>query len=790
MKSNWLPLLALALLPQLAASGHERSATVCETDSMAVSVRHTTSRVNTRKGSVAAASLTNNRDKFVSNLLSQMTLEDKIGQMNLLSVGFDVTGPIVNADVESKIRSGKVGGVFNTFTPSAVRKLQKLAVEQSTHKIPLLFGYDVIHGHRTIFPVPLALSASWDLDLIEKTARVAAAEASADGLNWVFSPMVDIARDPRWGRVCEGSGEDPYLGSCIAKAMVRGYQGDGYEQANNVMACAKHFALYGAAEGGRDYNTVDMSPVRMFNEYLPPYKAAVDAGVASLMSSFNEINGLPATGNKWLHTELLRNKWKFHGFVCSDYTGVNEMVRHGSGDEKEVTELALNAGIDMDMVGELFTKYGSQLVNDKKISEKTIDDACRRILQAKYDLGLFDDPYRFANDEKSNSEMLTPEKLELSKKAAVKSIVLLKNANDVLPLQRQQKVAFIGPLVKDKRNLIGSWSAAGDWKQAISLWEGVKTKYGANQFFYAKGCNLLEDKELIERLNRDGGMLTREEISAESLIAEAVSTARKADVVVAVLGEPFGMSGEAASRSMIGLFDNQVALLKALKSAGKPIVLVLLNGRPLTLKWEDENLDAILETWFGGTMHGAAVADVLFGEANPSGKLTMSFPVNEGQIPIYYSAKSTGRPFDADEKYRSRYLDVSNAPLYPFGFGLSYTNFTYADVITSSPVMTPTGNLTVSATVSNVGKRAGTETVQLYIRDLVGSITRPVNELKAFKQVELRPGESKKVEFSINKTDVSFYNSDLAYVAEPGEFVVSIGPNSMSLKSAKISLLR
>lgn len=727
---------------------------------------------------------------FVSELMSKMTLEEKIGQMNLPCIGFDVTGPIVSQGVEEKIKKGLVGGVFNTFTPSAVRKLQEMAVNESKLKIPLLFGHDIIHGHRTIFPIPLGLASSWDLDLIERTASAAAAEASADGLNWTFSPMVDIARDPRWGRVCEGAGEDPHLGSCIARAMVNGYQGKNPGQLDKVIACVKHFALYGAAEAGRDYNTVDMSNVRMYNEYLPPYRAAIDSGVATVMSSFNDINGMPATGNKWLMTDLLRKQWGFKGFVVTDYTAINEMINHGVGDDTKVTDLALNAGIDMDMVGELFINHGVELVKNRKVSEKLVDDACRRILEAKYRLGLFDDPYRYMDEERKSQVTMSKDKLQLSKEAATKSMVLLKNQNQVLPLDSQKKIAFIGPLVKDKRNLIGSWSAAGEWEKSTSIWQALETKYGADKFLYSKGCNLVDDPALIERLNRDGAMLKQDEKSPQELIDDAVKSANQADVVVVALGEPFCMSGEAACRSTIGLFDNQIELLKALKATGKPIALVLMNGRPLTLPWEDKNLDAILETWYSGTMAGAAIVDVLFGEANPSGRLTMSFPINVGQVPIYYNSKTTGRPIDDEkEKFRSRYLDVSNWPLYPFGYGLSYTTFEYGEPDVSATQIGPTDKLTVATTVKNTGKRPGVETVQLYVQDLIGSITRPMKELKGFQQVNLDPGETKTVSFSLSGTDLCFYNSDLKYAAEPGEFKVFVGGNSRDAKGTKFRLM-
>jgi beta-glucosidase len=728
-------------------------------------------------------------DSFVSKLMSKMTLEEKIGQMNLLSIGFDVTGPIVSQGVEEKIEKGLVGGVFNTYGPKNVRKLQEIAVNKSRLKIPLLFGYDVIHGHRTIFPINLGLSSSWNMELIKRTARAAAVEASADGLNWTFSPMVDIARDPRWGRVSEGAGEDPYLGSLIAKAMVEGYQGHGFADASSVLACVKHFALYGAAEAGRDYNTVDMSHVKMYNDYLPPYKAAFDAGAASAMSSFNEINGVPASANKWLITDLLRKDWGFKGFVCTDYTAINEMINHGVGDEAKVAELAINAGIDMDMVGELFVKHGLELVKSGRVPEEQINAACRRVLEAKYKLGLFDDPFRFISEQRNKQETMSADKLALSKEAATKSMVLLKNDKQVLPLSPQKKIAFVGPFIKDPHCLIGSWSGAGDWRRCDTIWQALEKKFGANKFLYALGCNLLDDPVMIKRLNKDGAGLTQDKRSPQQLISAAVQTAKKADVVVAVLGEHSYMSGEATSRSMIDLFENQVNLLKALKATGKPVVLVLMNGRPLTLQWEEKNMDAILESWFGGTMHGAALADVLFGDYNPSGKLTLTFPINVGQIPIYYNAKNTGRPYEEKDKYRSKYLDVPNSPLYPFGYGLSYTNFSYGDITLSSNTLKPGESITASVTVTNTGKRAGVETVQLYTRDLVGSITRPVKELKGYQQITLKPGEFKNVSFKITPDDLRFYNADLKYVAEPGDFRLFIGPNSRDCKEASFKLL-
>jgi beta-glucosidase len=723
-------------------------------------------------------------NQFISALIAKMTIEEKIGQLNLPSVGFDVTGPILSQGVEEKIKKGLVGGVFNTFTPVAVRKLQDIAVKETRLKIPLLFGYDVVHGHRTIFPMPLGLAATWDTILIEKTARAAAEEMSADGLNWTFSPMVDIARDPRWGRVSEGAGEDWWLGSKIARAMVRGYQGTDLSKDNTVLACVKHFALYGASESGRDYNTTDMSRLRMYQEYLPPYLAAVKAGAGSVMTSFNEIDGIPASANKWLLTDLLRKSWGFKGLIVTDYTAINEMMAHGMGDAKTVGALALNAGVDMDMVGEIFLNEGVALVKSGKVAMTQIDAAVRRILEAKYKLGLFDDPYRYVSDEKAGSRIMTPEKLALTKEASMKSMVLLKNAGQVLPLSPDKKIAFIGPLVKDQRNLIGNWSGAGDPEKAVSLWTALAANSTANPYLYAKGCNLLDDTGLLKKLNPHDARIVADPKSPAELVTEATTIAAQADIIVAVLGEAFGMTGEAASRSMIGLPENQLELLKALKKTGKPIVLVLMNGRPLTLSWEDKNMDAILETWYGGTQAGPAINDVLFGKSNPAGRLTMTFPRNVGQIPVYYNAKNTGRPFDENQKYTSKYLDVSNTPLYPFGYGLSYTKFSYSDIRLNKTSINPSAPITATITVTNSGNFDGEEVVQLYIRDLVGSVTRPVMELKGFKKIMLKKGESKQVDFKITLDDCSFFNTDLKWVSEPGDFKVFIGPDSRDVKEA------
>lgn len=730
------------------------------------------------------------RDEFIAELMSRMTLPEKIGQLNLLSVGSDVTGPIISEGADEKIRSGLAGGVFNSIGPQVVRPLQTMAINETRLGIPLLFGYDVIHGHRTIFPLPIGLAATWDMDLIERTARAAAAEATADGVNWVYSPMVDICRDPRWGRVAEGAGEDPFLGSRIAEAMVRGYQGSNLRDPRAVAACIKHFALYGAAEAGRDYNTVDMSRWRMLNEYLPPYRAGVAAGAASVMTSFNEVDGLPATGNKWLLTTLLRQMWGFNGFVVTDYTATNEMVEHGVGDEAQVGALALSAGTDMDMVGEVFLKHLAALIEAGRVTIAQVDAACRVILEAKWELGLFEDPFRGLSKERVATDIMSPEKLDLARQAATESIVLLKNANNVLPLRADQKIAFIGPLVKDNRNLIGCWSAAGDWKRTTSMWQAIRQKFGSASFVYHKGCNLTDDPELLRKLG--DGQVTIDEKSPAQLLEEAVQVTSQADVVVVALGECLGLTGEASCRSTIGLFDNQVALLKALKATGKPIVLVLMNGRPLTLTWEDEHMDAVVETWFGGTMAGAAIVDVLFGDANPSGKLTMSFPRTLGQVPIYYNHKNTGRPFDPlhpDLEYRSRYLDVKNSPLYPFGFGLSYTRFEIGAIVLSDHTMHEGETLTASVQVTNVGDRAGAEVVQLYIRDVVGSVTRPVQELKGFRRIFLEPGQTATVAFDLTSDDLRFYNGDLEFVAEPGIFQLAVGANCRDVQTVQFELL-
>lgn len=731
-------------------------------------------------------------DTFISKLMSKMTVDEKIGQLYLPSVGFDVTGPILSEGVEEKIEKGLVGGVFNTYTPTAVRKLQELAIQKTRLKIPLLFGYDVVHGHKTIFPIPLGLSASWDMSLIEKSARIAGKEAAADGLNWTFSPMVDISRDPRWGRIAEGSGEDPYLGGKIAEAMVKGYQMDNLRNQEAILACVKHFALYGASEAGRDYNTTDMSPNRMYNEYFLPYKAAVDAGAGSVMASFNDVNGMPATANKWLMTDVLRDQWGFKGFVVSDYTGIPELIAHGLGDLKTVSALALNAGIDMDMVGEGFLTTLKTSLSEKKITQATIDQACRRILEAKYKLGLFEDPYRMISEDRAKNEILTAQNRQDAREIAKASLVLLKNKKNLLPLHKNAKIALIGPLADNKRDLIGSWSAAGDWKLAVSVLEGLKRVAPGLSINYAKGANLVDDPSLVKQLNQHGAQIVADAKSPAQMIEEAVTAAKKSDIAVVVLGESAIMGGESTSRTNLDLPTNQSALLKAIVATGKPVALVLMNSRPLTLEWEDANVNAILETWYGGTEAGNAIAEVLLGNYNPGGKITATFPRNVGQIPLYYNHKNTGRPFQGDflDKYKSRYLDVSNDPLYPFGYGLSYTTFQYAPVKLSSNTMKFDGRIEVTVEVKNTGNYDGHEVVQLYIQDVVGSITRPVKELKGFEKVFIRKGESKTVRFVIEVGDLKFYNANLEFNAEPGDFKVFVGSNSRDVVENTFTLVK
>ena len=737
-------------------------------------------------------------DRFLDNLLKRMTLEEKIGQLNLPVTGEITTGQAKSSDIATKIKRGEVGGLFNLKGVDKIRDVQRLAVENSRLGIPLLFGMDVIHGYETIFPIPLGLSCTWDIPAIEESARIAAVEASADGISWTFSPMVDISRDPRWGRVSEGSGEDPFLGALIARAMVRGYQGKDMSRNDEIMACIKHFALYGAAEAGRDYNTVDMSRQRMFNDYMLPYQAGVEAGAGSVMASFNEVEGVPATANKWLMTDVLRGAWGFNGFVVTDFTGISEMIDHGIGDLQTVSARAINAGVDMDMVSEGFIGTLKKSVEEGKVSVETVNTACRRILEAKYKLGLFDNPYKYCDLKRPARDIFTKEHRAAARKIAGESFVLLKNEGlsptlaPVLPLSPTSTIAVIGPLANTRSNMPGTWSVAAVQDKSPSLVEGL-TEWVGNQgkILYAKGSNLIGDAAYEERATMFGRSLNRDNRTDQQLLDEALKIASQADVIVAALGESSEMSGESSSRTNLNLPDVQHTLLEALLKTGKPVVLVLFTGRPLVLNWEQEHVPAILNVWFGGSEAGPAIGDVLFGAVNPGGKLTMTFPKSVGQIPLYYAHKNTGRPLKEGkwfEKFRSNYLDVDNDALYPFGYGLSYTTFRFSDITLNRSSIGMDNELVASVTVTNTGDRAGSEVVQLYIRDLVGSVTRPVKELKGFEKIYLQPNESRTVRFTIAPEMLKFYNADLKFVAEPGDFDVMIGPDSRNVKTARFTL--
>ena len=733
-------------------------------------------------------------DSFIGDLMKKMNLEEKIGQLNQVAIPNSfVTGATVSTDIEAKIVAGNVGSILNSLNPEVTRKAQEMAVTKSPSKIPILFGMDVIHGFRTIFPIPLAISCTWDMQLVEQSARIAAAEASSAGISWTFSPMVDIARDARWGRIAEGAGEDPYLGSQVAAAMVRGYQGDDFARENTILACVKHMALYGAAEAGRDYNTVDMSRLSMYQDYLPPYKAAIEAGAASAMTSFNVIDGIPATGNRWLLTDLLRNQWKFDGFVVTDYTAIKEMTLHGMGDVQEVSAIALKAGVDMDMVTEGFLNTLIKSLEEGKVTENEINQACRRVLEAKYKLGLFDDPYRYINTARMEKEILSEANQNAARKIAASSVVLLKNDKEILPLKKSGKIALIGPLADSKADMLGTWAMGGQVEKVVSLLEGLKNVGGNSvSVVHAKGCEFTDEPYLLKSMQST--LLPASEkqaeelkIKAEEMIKDAVKLATQCDMIVAAVGEPAAWSGEATSRTDISIPETQKNLLKALKATGKPMVVVIFNGRPLTLVWEDSNFDAILEAWQGGTQAGNAVADILFGDVNPSGKITATFPRSIGQIPIYYNHKNTGRPENPNDKYTSKYIDSPNEPLYPFGFGLSYTTFEYGDIALSKTELKGDETLIVTIPLKNTGKYKGEEVVQLYLSDPVATVSRAVKELKGFQKIMLSPGETKEVKFSVTPEQLKFYNSNLEYNWEPGEFEVEVGGNSRDVKKAKLN---
>ncbi len=721
-------------------------------------------------------------DRFIDDLMGRMTLEEKLGQMNLPTGGDVVSGEVQNSEIAQLILKDEVGGFFNVKGVAKIRELQRIAVEETRLGIPLIVGADVIHGYETIFPIPIALSCSWDTTAVERMARISAVEASADGVSWTFSPMVDICRDARWGRIAEGSGEDPYLGSAMARAYVRGYQGD-LNDRDEILACVKHFALYGASEAGRDYNTVDMSTYRMYNGYFAPYKAAVDEGAATVMSSFNLINGVPATADRWLLTDVLREQWGFNGLLVTDYNSIAEIGVHGVAPLKEASAMALEAGTDMDMVSSGFITTLKEALAEGLVTEERIDEACRRVLEVKYKAGLFEDPYKYCDTLRAQADIFTPEHRAAARSIASETFVLLKNSDGVLPLRPAGRIALIGPLADAQNNMCGNWSMNCPTEQHVTVLEGLKRAVGERaEVLYAKGSNIYYD-ETTEKYASSPRMTVRGDNA--SLLKEALQVASRSDVIVAALGECSEMSGESPSRTEIDIPDAQKDLLKALVKTGKPVVLVLFTGRPLVLNWEDENVDAILNVWFAGSEAGDAIADVLLGKVNPSGKLTTTFPRAVGQLPMAYNAMNTGRP-DQNEtifnRYASNYIDQANSPLYPFGYGLSYTTFEYGEMALSSDVLVKGRSVEVSLDISNTGSYDGYETVQLYIRDLFAAGARPVKELKGYRRIFLKAGETQTVTFTLTDEDLKYYNPDLEYVYEPGEFIVMVGPNSRDLQ--------
>ena len=731
------------------------------------------------------------QDQFISEIMSQMTLEEKLGQLNFPTSNDFITGSAQSTDVGKKIESSLVGGLFNIKGVDKIKEMQRIAIEKSRLGIPLLFGMDIIHGYETVFPIPLALSATFDMNAIEKSARISAKEGTADGIQWTFSPMVDVSRDPRWGRIAESAGEDPYLASRSGEAMIKGYQGNDLSLKNTMMATVKHFALYGASEAGRDYNHVDMSRWAMYNTYFPPYKAAVDAGVGSVMTSFNVVDGIPASGNKWLMTEVLRNQWGFKGLVVTDYTAINEMINHGIGDLQTVSAMSLNAGSDMDMVGEGFLTTTKKSLDEGKVKIGTIDQAVKRVLEAKYKLGLFEDPYRYTDPKRAKTEIFTKENRSEARKVAAGSMVLLKNDKQVLPLKKDTKIALVGPMADASDNMPGTWAIAARYNDAISLKKALSNK----NITYAQGANLVENKVDFDNATIFGKKPKWDERNADVLIKEAVEAAKKSDVIVAAVGESSEMSGESSSKTNLDISSTQKKLLQALYDTGKPVVVVLFTGRAMTIGEENEKATAILNTWFGGTEAGDAIADVLFGDVNPSGKLPITFPRSVGQIPIYYAHYNTGRPISKDandnckfEKYRSNYLDQCNTPLYPFGYGLSYTTFTISDLKLNKVSINQNESLTATVQLKNNGDYDGAEVVQLYIKDVFGSTVRPVRELKGFQKIFLKKGESKQVTFTIKPDDLKFYNSELKFVSEPGDFEVYVGNSSNADLTSKFTL--
>lgn len=721
---------------------------------------------------------------FIDELMARMTIDEKIGQLNLLPAGDITTGNAMNSPIGSLIAEGKLGGIFNIKGGDKIAALQKIAVKESRLGIPLIVGMDVIHGYETIFPIPLALSCSWDMPAIERVARVSALEASSAGITWTYSPMVDIALDARWGRIAESAGEDPFLGSRVAEAMVRGYQGD-YSKPYNIMACLKHFALYGAVESGRDYNTVDMSHLRMFNQYFPPYKAAVDAGVSSVMSSFNLVDGQHATANRWLLTDVLRNKWKFDGFLVTDYGAIGEMQTHGFGELKHNSLLALKAGTDMDMCSNGFIGTLKESLLEGKVTEEEINTACRRVLEAKYKLGLFKDPYKYLNSRREKKYIYIKENREVARDIAAETFVLLRNEGNILPLKKEGKIALIGPLADTRDNLTGCWVVAQNPNKYKTLKEGFENALkGKAQLLYAQGSNICADE--ATQIGGEYGK-TIKRVDDEKAHEEAMRVAQEADVIVCAMGESADMSGESSSRADLSLPDVQMSLLKDLTALGKPLVLLNFSGRPTVMSWESENVPAIMNVWFGGSETPDAICDVLFGDKVPCGRLTTSMPKSVGQEPLYYNHLNTGRPVpdDADgfRKYSSNYLDVRNGPVYPFGYGLSYTTFKYGD-------MNVTGRgreFTVSVPVTNIGSRDAYEVVQLYIHDIYASVARPVKELKAFERVFIKAGETKTVSMKVNEESLTYFDSEGHIVFEPGDFDIMVGPNSRDLQTRRIT---
>lgn len=726
--------------------------------------------------------------EFVNELMGRMTLEEKIGQLNLQVAGDIVTGGAVNTDVGRRISNGQIGGVFNLKGADRIRELQDVAVKQSRLGIPLIIGMDVIHGYETVFPIPLALSCSWDEQAVEQAARIAAKEASADGICWTFSPMVDICIDARWGRTAESNGEDPYLGSKLGQAMIRGYEGNALASPENILSCVKHYALYGGAEAGRDYNTVDMSHLRMYNQYFPPYKACAEAGAGTFMSSFNIVDGVPATANSWLINDVLRGQWGFEGMVVTDYGSINEMLQHGvGGDQKGASAMALKAGTDMDMCAEGFLNTLKQSYDDGTVSMRDIDKACRRVLEAKYKLGLFQNPYKYCDASRRAKDIFTPENRKIARDITAETFVLLKNAGNILPLNQERKIALIGPLANDRANLSGTWAVATTPERYTTLKEAMERRMGNGQLLYAQGSNICRDAE-EQKAGELGKNISR--VDDNQARQEALRIAREADIIVCAMGETADMSGESASRSKLEIPDVQRELLTELVKIGKPIVLLHFSGRATVLTWEQEHVDAIMNVWFGGTETAEAICDVLFGDKSPSGHLTVTMPQALGQVPIYYNHLNTGRPvpegIDHFNKFASNYLDVRNDPLYPFGYGLSYTTFAYSDLVMSGKEMGVNGELTASVTVTNTGSRDADEVVQLYVRDLQASVSRPVKELKGFRRIHLKAGESQKVSFPITRNELFFYNACGQEVIEPGEFDIMVGSNSRDVQSARI----